>query len=215
MADSEDFDEFYRGTSPRLLRYAYAMSGDIHAAQDLVQEAYVRAWQRWAKVSRYDQTEAWLRMVVARLATDRWRRIGVRRRAAAAQAPPDPVAPPSEATVLLVTALRTLPEAQRRALVLYYLLDLSIAEVATETGTSVGTVKSWLSRGRAALGEALGEPTGAGDGGQIGRVGESDPAQSAQPIPLSRLVQATEAAHLNHTPHAGHAGRVAGGVNDA
>lgn len=159
---SEDFDEFYRGTSPRLLRYAYAMTGDMPTAQDLVQEAYIRAWQRWPKVSRYDQTEAWLRMVVARLATDRWRRIGVRRRAAAADRPPEPAPPPSEDTVLLVAALRGLPEAQRRALVLHYLLDLPIADIAVETRASVGTVKSWLSRGRTSLARILGQPIPAG-----------------------------------------------------
>lgn len=156
MADAEGFDEFYRGTSPRLMRYAYVVTGDMSAAQDLVQEAYVRAWQRWPKLAQYDQAEAWLRMVVSRLATDRWRRIGVRRRAAAAARSPDPVPPPSENTVLLVTALRTLPVPQRRALALHYLLDLPIGDIAAETGASVGTVKSWLSRGRAALAESLG-----------------------------------------------------------
>ena len=170
MADAESFDEFYRGTSPRLLRYAYVVTGDMPAAQDLVQEAYVRAWQRWPKVAQYDQTEAWLRMVVSRLATDRWRKIGVRRRAAAAAHPPDPVPPPSENTVLLVTALRTLPTPQRTALTLHYLLDLPITDIATETGASIGTVKSWLSRGRTALAESLGrqDPAAATESGPRG-----------------------------------------------
>jgi RNA polymerase sigma factor (sigma-70 family) len=59
--------------------------------------------------------------------------------------------------VLLVGALRTLPVPQRRALVLHYLLDRSVAEIAGETGASVNTVKSWLSRGRAALAAVLAE----------------------------------------------------------
>jgi RNA polymerase sigma-70 factor (ECF subfamily) len=58
--------------------------------------------------------------------------------------------------VLLVRAMRTLPMAQRRALTLHYLLDRSVAEIAAETGAAAGTVKSWLSRGRAALATALG-----------------------------------------------------------
>jgi len=86
--------------------------------------------------------------------TDSWRRLGVRR-AAAAYRPSPPASPPTEDVVLLVTALRTLPTALRRALALHYLLDRSVAEIAVETGASAGTVKSWLSRGRAALAEAL------------------------------------------------------------
>ncbi|BCY14516.1 SigE family RNA polymerase sigma factor [Actinoplanes sp. L3-i22] len=156
-----DFDGFYRDTSRRLLRYAYGLTGDPGEAQDLVQEAYARAWQRWRKVSGYQDPEAWLRLVVNRLSADRWRRIGVRRTRAAAEPPLDPVSPPSEDVVLLVRAMRALPDTQRRALALHYLLDRSIAEIAAETGTSLGTVKSWLSRGRAALAVALGTEEGA------------------------------------------------------
>jgi RNA polymerase sigma-70 factor, ECF subfamily len=157
MADVDGFDAFYRGTSRRLLHYAYGLTGNPTEAQDLVQEAYARAWQRWRRLVGYDDQEGWLRLVVTRLATDRWRRLGVRRAAAAASRPPAPVDPPSENTVLLVGALRTLPVPQRRALVLHYLLDRSIAEIAGETGASLNTVKSWLSRGRAALAAVLAE----------------------------------------------------------
>lgn len=88
-----DFDKFYRDTSRRLLRYAYGLTGDAGEAQDLVQEAYARAWQRRRRLAGYDDPEAWLRLVVNRLATDRWRHLGVRRKRAAAAAPPDPGSP--------------------------------------------------------------------------------------------------------------------------
>jgi len=106
-----------------------------------------------------------LRLVVNRLATDRWRHMGVRRKRAAAAPPPDAVAAPTEDVVVLVQAMRALPAAQRRALALHYLLDRSVAEIAAETGVPTGTVKSWLSRGRAALAIRLSdtcEPEGAG-----------------------------------------------------
>ncbi len=151
MPQTEDFDAFYRGTAPRLMRYAYGLTTDAAQAQDLVQEAYARAWQRWRRLRRYEDPEAWLRLVVTRLATDWWRAVRVRREAAAAQRPPAPADPPDETVLLIVDALRTLPAAQRRALTLHYLLDQPIAAIATEPGASVGTVKSWLSRGRAAL----------------------------------------------------------------
>jgi RNA polymerase sigma-70 factor, ECF subfamily len=150
-----DFDAFYRDTSRRLLRYAYGLTGDPGEAQDLVQEAYARAWQRRRRLAGYDDPEAWLRLVVNRLSADRWRRLGVRKHRAAAQAPAPPAPPPSEDVVLLVAAMRTLPPAHRRALALHYLLDRSVAEIAAETGKSTGTVKSWLARGRAGLAAAL------------------------------------------------------------
>lgn len=150
-----EFDAFYRDTSRRLTRYAYGLTGDPAEAQDLVQEAYARAWQRWRKLSGYDEPEAWLRVVVSRLSTDRWRRLRVHRTrgGAAAQASTTPA--PSDDTVLLVRAMRALPETQRRVLVLHYLLDLPVGEIAAEVGAPAGTVKSWLSRGRAALATAL------------------------------------------------------------
>ena len=56
---------------------------------------------------------------------------------------------------MLVAALRTLPVGQRRAVVLYHLVDLPVDQIAAELGVAVGTVKSWLHRGRAALAAQL------------------------------------------------------------
>ncbi len=156
--DSAEFDDFYRATARRLVGYAYAMCGDMGTAQDFAQEAYVRAWRHWRKVRTYERAEAWLRLVVTRLATDRWRRIGVRQRAPVERVPHVP--PPSEDSVLLTTALRKVPPAQRRTLVLHYLMDMPIADIAAETGMSVGTIKAHLSRGRVRLAEALGTEAG-------------------------------------------------------
>jgi RNA polymerase sigma-70 factor (ECF subfamily) len=61
--------------------------------------------------------------------------------------------------VLLVAALRKLPMSQRRAIVLHYLLDRSVADIATEMQTNANTVKSWLARGRAGLATRLGDAT--------------------------------------------------------
>jgi RNA polymerase sigma-70 factor, ECF subfamily len=171
---TDEFDAFYRGTSQRLARYAYGLTGDAAEAQDLTQEAYARAWRRWRSVRAHDEPEAWLRVVVTRLATDRWRRLGVRRAAAAALRPPEPAQPPSETTLLLVAALRTLPLAQRRAVVLHYLVDRSVADIANETQTSVNTVKSWLARGRAGLAAALGDLNPSTDETAGAMRGESD-----------------------------------------
>jgi len=155
MPDTSEFDEFYRGTAPRLLRYAFGLTGDGTAAQDLVQEAYARAWQRWRRLKAYDEPEAWLRLVVNRLATDTWRRTHTSHRFIERHQPPPPAPPPDENVLMLVAALRTLSPELRRALALHYLLDRSITQIATETGAREGTVKSWLHRGRIALAQAL------------------------------------------------------------
>jgi RNA polymerase sigma-70 factor, ECF subfamily len=155
VSGDDGFDDFYRGASRRVLQYAYAMAGDFCSAQDLTQEAFLRAWRSWSRISRYENPEGWVRLTVFRLATDRWRRLAVRRRAEAAGGASPPAGPPSEDTVLLVAALRQLPPRQRQAVCLHYLLDLPVTEIARETGAAVGTVKSWLSRGRAALAAQL------------------------------------------------------------
>ena len=67
MPDVDGFDEFYRGSRQRLLGFVYVLTGDLAEAQDAVQEAYVRAWQRWSTVSAYEEPEAWVRVVDTRL----------------------------------------------------------------------------------------------------------------------------------------------------
>ncbi|MGN9812170.1 SigE family RNA polymerase sigma factor [Micromonospora sp. BQ11] len=155
MRDATSFDEFYRSTARRMLRYGYAVVGDYTEAQDLVQEAYARAWRQWGRLTTHPAPEAWLRLVIARLATDRWRRLTGWRTALSRTGPPGVVAPPNEDSVLLVAALRQLPANQRQALALHYLFDMSVEDIARETDVATGTVKSWLSRGRTRLAALL------------------------------------------------------------
>ena len=156
MRDEQGFDDFYRSTSTRMLRYGFAVTGNLDDAQDLVQEAYARAWQRWRSLAGHPSPEGWVRLTLGRLATDRWRRLGRWRAALVRSGPPEPATPaPSEDTMMLVGLLRTLPASQRQALALHYLFDLSVADIAAEMGASTGTVKSWLFRGRAGMAAAM------------------------------------------------------------
>ena len=157
MRDAQRFDEFYRETSGRLMRYGYAMVGDRGDAQDVVQEAYARAWRNWRTVADHPAPEAWVRLTVSRLATDRWRRMAHWRAALSRSGAPPSAAPPSEDTVLLTAALRKLPVNQRQAVALHYLFDMPVEQIAGELGTTPNTVKSWLSRGRTALAALLSE----------------------------------------------------------
>ncbi|TDB75748.1 SigE family RNA polymerase sigma factor [Micromonospora sp. KC723] len=151
MPDVDGFDEFYRGSRQRLLGFVYVLTGNLAEAQDAVQEAYVRAWQRWSTVRGYDDPEAWVRVVASRIAVSRWRSLRSRTKAYLRHGASESVPGPSTDTVAVVAALRRLPEEQRTALALYYLLGMPVAEVARETEAPVGTVKARLSRGRAAL----------------------------------------------------------------
>ncbi|MEU2612743.1 SigE family RNA polymerase sigma factor [Micromonospora sp. NPDC007271] len=151
MPDVDGFDEFYRGSRERLLGFVYVLTGNLAEAQDAVQEAYIRAWQRWSTVRGYDDPEAWVRVVASRIAVSRWRSLRSRARAYLRHGAEETTPAPSIDTVEVVAALRRLPEEQRTAIALYYLLGMPVAEVARETAAPVGTVKARLSRGRAAL----------------------------------------------------------------
>jgi RNA polymerase sigma-70 factor (ECF subfamily) len=156
--DEAEFDDFYAASFARLVGQLHAMIGDRDEAQECVQEAFVRAWSHRAQLDRGHAPEAWVRTTAYRLAVSRWRRaVRARRapdRAVQHQAPPPE---PGADRVALVDALRHLPEAQRRALVLHHVADLPVAAVAREVGVPEGTVKARLSRGRAALLAILGD----------------------------------------------------------
>lgn len=154
--DEAQFDELYAASFRRLTGQLYAMIGDRDEAQECVQEAFVRAWAHRRKLEKADYPEAWIRTTAYRLAVSRWRRTQRSRRPAdRALGAPTATAPPDTDRVALVAALRQVPEAQRRALVLHHLCDLPVADVARETGAPEGTVKARLSRGRAALSALL------------------------------------------------------------
>ncbi|MGC9671485.1 SigE family RNA polymerase sigma factor [Planosporangium sp. 12N6] len=149
-----EFAEFYSANFRSLTLQLYAYTGELSAAQDVVQEAFCRALARWNKVVAFDDPTAWVRRVAWNLATSRWRRartaaLFVRKHRE------EHVAGPSPDRVALARALATLPAQQRRAVILHYLADLPISEIAQQENVAEGTVKSWLHRGRAALAAKL------------------------------------------------------------
>ncbi|MFI6760649.1 RNA polymerase sigma factor [Micromonospora sp. NPDC050417] len=151
------FDSFFEGSYRRLVAQIHAYLGDQAEAEDVVQEAFIRAWQRWPAVCRYDEPTSWVRRVAWNLATSRLRRVALAARTMRRQQPPAASPAPSPDHVALVAALRRLPDRQRRAVVLHYLADLPVLTVATELGVPKGTVMSWLHRGRAQLAVHLAE----------------------------------------------------------
>jgi RNA polymerase sigma-70 factor (ECF subfamily) len=150
------FDEVYAAHYTDLTVQLYAYFGDRQEAQDVVQEAFCRALARWKAVSEYEDPVAWIRRVAWNLAVSRWRRsrtaLGFLRKQRAEE---PALAGPDPDRVALFAALAKLPANQRRAMVLRYLADLTIAEIAEREAVPEGTVKSWLSRARTALAEEV------------------------------------------------------------
>ena len=157
MGKSEDFDAFYAATSRKLVGQLFAMTGNLSEAEDSVQEAYTRAWQRWSTISGYEEPEAWIRTVAYRISVNSWRKAKNRMTAHHRSSGHDEASELSPDMVTLVSALRRIPEAQRRVIVLYHLVDLSIEQIAQEIGAPSGTVKARLARGRKALAPLVSE----------------------------------------------------------
>jgi RNA polymerase sigma-70 factor (ECF subfamily) len=150
------FDEVYAAHYADLTVQLYAYFGDRQEAQDVVQEAFCRALARWGSVAKYEDPVAWVRRVAWNLAISKWRRTRTALTFLRRQRREEPqAAGPSPERVALIEALARLPEAQRRAMVLRYLADLSVPEIAEREGVAEGTVKSWLHRARATLAAQL------------------------------------------------------------
>ncbi|MEW2430037.1 sigma-70 family RNA polymerase sigma factor [Micromonospora sp. NPDC047644] len=158
MSDSDVISELYGSCFQRLVVQLYAMTGDLNEAQEAVQEAFTRALVKPGRFTRLDNPEAWLRRVAVNVARSRHRRRRVLDGLLRRIGPPPAVADRAPEHLALLAALRGLPQGQRHALALHYLVDLPIDEVAATLGVSPGTVKSRLSRGRKALAALLTDP---------------------------------------------------------
>ena len=157
MRDPGSFDAFYAGSVRRLTAQLYAMTGSRGEAEDCVQEAYARAWQRWDKVRDYSDPEAWVRTVAYRVNVSSWRKATNMRTAFRKVGLPEDTRGMTPDYVAIIAALRKVRPSQRQAIVLHHLVGLSVDEIARETGTATGTIKARLSRGRQALAPYLSE----------------------------------------------------------
>lgn len=156
-ADREaSYVDFVTARRDHLRRVAYAMCGDWHRADDLVQTALVKLYVAWPRVRRTGSEEAYARTILVRASIDESRRPWRRERPTEA-VPDAPAAAPLavEERSALLDALHALPPQQRVAVVLRHWLGLSVAEAAKEMRISEGTVKSHTSRGLDALRSVL------------------------------------------------------------
>lgn len=145
MRDDETFADFVRDRSPELLRSAWLLTGDWHAAHDLIQVALEKTWPRWGK--RVHHPDAYVRRVMLTTYLS-WRGRRWTAEIPTAQLPECTcTADESDLRLALLTALSALTPRQRAVIVLRYFDDLPEAETAGLLGCSIGSVKSHASRG--------------------------------------------------------------------
>ena len=153
MSDSE-IQALYTASYRRLLGQLIGVTGNVAEAEDVLQEAFVRALDHPRRLLGAANPEAWLRTVAVNLARSRWRR-AQRFLHLAPRLVEEPRDGDTDGHVVLLQALRQLPAGQREVIALHHLADLTVEQVADTLGLPTGTVKARLSRGRAALATLL------------------------------------------------------------
>ncbi|MFJ9393057.1 SigE family RNA polymerase sigma factor [Nocardioides sp. NPDC101246] len=149
-AHDESFTAFVAARRSHLVRVAYALCGDWHRADDLVQTSLLKLYAAWRRVEPGSE-EAYVRTILVRAHIDQTRRPWWKReRSGDLPERPGPAEQVEERSELF-EALQALPEMQRKVVVLRHWLQLSVAETARELRISEGTVKSHSSRGLTAL----------------------------------------------------------------
>lgn len=146
---------FCRREHPRLVGTIGYLVGDAELAQDLAQEALLRAVRQWDQVAALESPGGWVHRVAVNLALSALRKRSTRRRiddrVASWVRSERPAGADIEATLSVRTAVAALPDRQRIAIVLRYFADLPVTEVAELMGCPPGTVKTLTSRAIAAL----------------------------------------------------------------
>jgi RNA polymerase sigma-70 factor (sigma-E family) len=157
-AADEEYVEYVTARIPTLRRLAYLLSGDEHRADDLVQQTITTLYVRWQRASAATHLDRYVRTMLVRTFLDERRLAWSRVRLFGTPPEPPPVQDGGvEDREVLRAALARLPRRQRAVLVLRYLCDLPIDEVAVVLGCAPGTVKSQASRGLTTLRRLIGE----------------------------------------------------------
>ncbi|WP_036563482.1 SigE family RNA polymerase sigma factor [Nocardioides halotolerans] len=157
--------DYVAARQAHLRRIAYAVCGDWHRADDLLQTALTKLYLAWPRLRADVEPDAYVRRIIVRAHIDEGRRPW-RRERSGLDGHDRAVSGglPLEERSALFGALQGLPEMQRKTVVLRHWLGLSVEETAADLGITAGTVKSHSSRGLSSLQQALGETTAAGRG---------------------------------------------------
>jgi RNA polymerase sigma-70 factor (sigma-E family) len=161
MASDRDTDGAYRrfatDAAPALFRTAWLLAGDWHLAEDLVQDCLARMYTAWPGIGRIDNPAAYAQTVLVR------QFLTHRRRRSSGERPTDRLpetgetGPDTDLRVALTAALGQLPDRDRAVVVLRYLADRSVEQVAADIGRSPGAVRIQAMRALAKLRAVLGD----------------------------------------------------------
>jgi RNA polymerase sigma-70 factor, ECF subfamily len=151
----DDFDDWYGGLRPAMGPALAAWCGDPSVAADALDEAFTRAVERWERVSQLDAPAGWVGRTATNVARRRVRRRNFEDRLLRRAVACDPRWEPQPVDLDLVTALQQLSDRQRTAVVLHYIADLPLREVAAAMGVANGTVAATLHQARARLATLL------------------------------------------------------------
>ena len=151
--DRLEYEWLFRAAYPRIRRTVISILRNPESAEDVTQEAFLKLLQHWRKVRSLEQPDAWVRRVAIRLAIRHAKREASRRSVEADTGP----RPTPEPDVDLDRAVAKLSPMQRAAVVMFYLDDQPVAEIARVLVVSESTVKQHLYRARSRLAFVLGE----------------------------------------------------------
>lgn len=157
----DEFAELFAATYPQVVRTVWFVIHDRAAAEEVAQDAFMELFRDWSRLRNFDRPDLWARRVAIRKAqreaSRRTRRVVLEQATATAPFVQDgPGLPDPD----LVAAIRTLPPQQRAIVVLFYLEDRPMDEVADLVGCSTSTGFVHLHRARKRLAELLGEEVG-------------------------------------------------------
>lgn len=155
MIEDTEIRAFLQAEYPRLVNAVAFVTGDLGAAEDAVQEALLKAWERSERGEEIESLTAWVTTVALNQARSGFRRVMAERRARSRLGHEAVGGTPAGDRIDVERALSTLPRRQREAVVLRYYLQLDTREVAAVLGVNEGTIKSTLFRARAALADML------------------------------------------------------------
>ena len=157
VATATDFEEFFRAEYEHLFQALYLLTGDAYEADDVTQDALLRAYERWDRVRPMDSPAGYVYRTALNLYRSRLRRLSVRARRVFAAIPSDDLSGSVAAAHDVRAALAAIPSGQREALVLVEWLGLGSEEAGLVLGIDASSVRGRLHRGRASLRELLGD----------------------------------------------------------
>jgi RNA polymerase sigma-70 factor, ECF subfamily len=153
------FEAFYEDTHARLYTALCLVTGSRHEAEEVMQEAYVRVWERWDQVGRLDTPTGYLYRAAMNLVRSRYRRASIALRRTVGLAPRTDDLAAVEDRVVVAGALQSLTPDQRAAVVLISMFGLPSEEAGQILDMKPSAVRTLAARARASMRDEVGELT--------------------------------------------------------